>query len=147
MAEDNVKIGDFILKGIPKGKAGEQSIDVQFDYDLNGILEVKATIVSTGKSINKIIDNFKLTKLPIDSLADENMYYRYKVDSWQEYELAESVKNIIELAEKKMKHIKDEDKYDEIENILDELKMAVIYNNKELVEKFDDELTDILFED
>ena len=46
-----------------------------------------------------------------------------------------------------MKHIKDEDKYDEIENILDELKMAVIYNNKELVEKFDDELTDILFED
>ena len=147
MAEDNVKIGDFILKGIPKGKAGEQSIDVQFDYDLNGILEVKATIVSTGKSINKIIDNFKLTKLPIDSLADENMYYRYKVDSWQEYELAESVKNIIELVEKKMKHIKDEDKYDEIENILDELKMAVIYNNKELVEKFDDELTDILFED
>ena len=147
MAEDNVKIGDFILKGIPKGKAGEQSIDVQFDYDLNGILEVKATIVSTGKSINKIIDNFKLTKLPIDSLADKNMYYRYKVDSWQEYELAESVKNIIELAEKKMKHIKDEDKYDEIENILDELKMAVIYNNKELVEKFDDELTDILFED
>ena len=147
MAEDNVKIGDFILKGIPKGKAGEQSIDVQFDYDLNGILEVKATIVSTGKSINKIIDNFKLTKLPIDSLADENMYYRYKVDSWQEYELAESVKNIIELAEKKMKHIKDEDKYDEIENILDEVKMAVIYNNKELVEKFDDELTDILFED
>lgn len=147
MAEDNVKIGDFILKGIPKGKAGEQSIDVQFDYDLNGILEVKATIVSTGKSINKIIDNFKFTKLPIDSLADENMYYRYKVDSWQEYELAESVKNIIELAEKKMKHIKDEDKYDEIENILDELKMAVIYNNKELVEKFDDELTDILFED
>lgn len=147
MAEDNVKIGDFILKGIPKGKAGEQSIDVQFDYDLNGILEVKATIVSTGKSINKIIDNFKLTKLPIDSLADENMYYRYKVDSWQEYELAESVKNIIELAEKKMKHIKDEDKYDEIENILNELKMAVIYNNKELVEKFDDELTDILFED
>ena len=147
MAEDNVKIGDFILKGIPKGKAGEQSIDVQFDYDLNGILEVKATIVSTGKSINKIIDNFKLTKLPIDSLADENMYYRYKVDSWQEYDLAESVKNIIELAEKKMKHIKDEDKYDEIENILDELKMAVIYNNKELVEKFDDELTDILFED
>ena len=147
MAEDNVKIGDFILKGIPKGKAGEQSIDVQFDYDLNGILEVKATIVSTGKSINKIIDNFKLTKLPIDSLADENMYYRYKVDSWQEYELAESVKNIIELAEKKMKHIKDEDKYDEIENILDELKMAVVYNNRELVEKFDDELTDILFED
>ena len=32
-------------------------------------------------------------------------------------------------------------------SILDELKMAVIYNNKELVEKFDDELTDILFED
>ncbi|WP_455539146.1 Hsp70 family protein [Terrisporobacter sp.] len=149
MAEDNTKIGDFILKGVPRGKAGDESIDVQFDYDLNGILQVKATIISTGKSINKIIDNFKLTKLPINSLADENMYDRYKVDAWQEYDLAKNVKNTVELAEKKMKHLNEKDrvKYEKIESVLKELKLAVIYDNEKLVEEIDNELTDILFED
>ena len=147
MAEDNTKIGDFILKGVPKAKAGEESIDVQFDYDLNGILEVKATIVSTGKSINKIIDNFKLTKLPEDSLVDENVHERFKLNSWMEYDLAENVKNTIELAEKKMNNLDENNmEYKKIEKLMEELKLAVIYDNEELVEKFDEELTDLLFD-
>ncbi len=76
LAQDNQKIGDFLLKGVPKNKAGEESIEVRFDYDLNGILEVKATIVSTGDCVNKIIDNFKLVKLSKDSLINENVYER-----------------------------------------------------------------------
>ena len=147
MAEDNTKIGDFILKGVPKAKAGEESIDVQFDYDLNGILQVKATIVSTNKSINKIIDNFKLTKLPIDSLADENIYERFKLNSWMEYALAKNVKETIELAQKKLNNLdKNKNEYKEIEKIMEELKLAVIYDNEQLVEKYDEELTDLLFD-
>ena len=34
------------MKGIPRGPAG-QSIDVRFTYDLNGVLEVEATVVDT----------------------------------------------------------------------------------------------------
>ncbi|MCR1823289.1 MULTISPECIES: Hsp70 family protein [Terrisporobacter] len=150
LAEDNEKIGDFLLKGVPKGKAGEQSIEVQFDYDLNGILEVRATIVSTGDSINKIIDNFKLIKLPQDALVDENLYERFKIDEWENYNLAGSVKGTIELAEKKISNpaIKeDEKRCEKIEKLLEELKLAVIYDNEELVEKYDEELTDILFEE
>lgn len=147
LAEDNTKIGDFLLKGVPKGKAGEESIEVQFDYDLNGILQVKATIVSTGKSINKIIDNFKLIKLPQDALVEENIYERFKIDEWMNYDLACDVKGTIELAEKKInnsKTIKGDEEY-KIEKLLEDLKLAVIYDNKELVEKYDEELTDILF--
>ena len=146
IAEDNTKIGDFILKGVPKAKAGEESIDVQFDYDLNGILQVKATIVSTGKSINKIIDNFKLIKLPSDALVDENMYDRFKLNSWMEYDLADNVKNTIELAEKKMNSLDEEDEhYKKVESLMEQLKMAVIDNDEELMEKYDEELTDLLF--
>ncbi|WP_434796327.1 Hsp70 family protein [Terrisporobacter vanillatitrophus] len=150
LAEDNTKIGDFLLKGVPKGRAGEESIEVQFDYDLNGILEVKATIMSTGGSINKIIDNFQLIKLPQDALVDENLYERFKVDEWLDYDLASGVKSTVELAEKKIKSSKinkDDFKYRKIEKLLKELKLAVIHDNEELVEKYDEELTDILFEE
>ena len=150
LAEDNEKIGDFLLKGVPKGKAGDESIEVQFDYDLNGILEVRATIVSTGDSINKIIDNFRLTKLPQEALVDENLYERFKIDKWMDCDLAEDVKSTIELAEKKISNPairEDEKQYKKIEKLLEELKLAVIYDNKELVEKYDEELTDILFEE
>lgn len=150
LAEDNEKIGDFLLKGVPKGKAGDESIEVQFDYDLNGILEVKATIVSTGASINKIIDNFRLIKLPQDALVNENLYERFKIDEWENYNLAGDVKSTIELAEKKISNptIREDEKLcEKIEKLLEELKLAVIYDNEELVEKYDEELTDILFEE
>lgn len=150
LAEDNMKIGDFLLKGVPKARAGQESIEVQFDYDLNGILEVKATIESTGKSINKIIDNFKLIKLPQDALVDENLYEKFKVNEWMDYDLAGSVKSTIELAEKKInnwKVRKNNGKREKIEKLLEELKLAVIYDNEDLVEKYDEELTDILFEE
>lgn len=150
LAEDNTKIGDFLLKGVPKARAGEESIEVQFDYDLNGMLEVKATIMSTGTSINKIIDNFKLIKLPQDALVDEDLYERFKVDEWLDYDLASGVKSTVELAEKKIKNSKinkDDFKYRKIEKLLEELKLAVIHDNEELVEKYDEELTDILFEE
>ncbi len=144
MAEDNAKIGDFILRGVPKGKAGEQSIDIEFDYDLNGILEVRATVVSTGKSINKIIDNFKLIELPQDRLIDEDINKAIHLNEWRNYELGKSVKNIIELAENKINEL-DEEAYEVVNNILEKLKLAVIDEDKELVEKYDEVLTDILF--
>ena len=147
MAADNTKIGDFLLKGVPKGKAGEESIDVQFDYDLNGILEVKATIVSTGKSVNKIIDNFKLIKLPLDSLSNQSIYDRFNTEFWLEYDLAKNVKNTLELAEKKINDLKENEKeYKNIKKLMDEIKLAVIYNDEELVEKLDEKLTDLLFD-
>lgn len=40
-----------MLEGIPERKAGEESIDVEFSYNQNGILDVKATIVSTHKDM------------------------------------------------------------------------------------------------
>lgn len=145
MAEDNRKIGDFILSGIPEGKAGQQVIEVQFDYDLNGILEVKATIKSTGKSINKIIDNFKLAKLPPDALVDESIYERSKIDNWLNYSLAGNVKNTIELAEKQI-IILDDENAAIINTLVKKLKEAVVGNDEELVEQYDEELTDLLFE-
>jgi molecular chaperone HscC len=52
--EDNLFLGEFEVKGIPPGPAG-QSVDVRFTYDLNGVLEVEATIVETKKAFSHVV--------------------------------------------------------------------------------------------
>lgn len=44
---DNIKLGTLKLN-IPRGRAGSESVDVRFTYDINGLLEVEATVTSTG---------------------------------------------------------------------------------------------------
>lgn len=50
MAADNKKLGDFELGGIPMAPRGHPQIEVTFDIDANGILNVSAKDKSTGKS-------------------------------------------------------------------------------------------------
>lgn len=50
MASDNVTLGEFNLDGIPPAPRGVPKIDVTFDIDANGILNVNAKDQATGKS-------------------------------------------------------------------------------------------------
>jgi molecular chaperone HscC len=52
--EDNLFLGDFHIDGIPRGPAGQQ-VDLRFTYDLNGVLEIEATIVKTGRKFTHVI--------------------------------------------------------------------------------------------
>jgi molecular chaperone HscC len=54
---DNLLLGEFQVSGIPRGPAG-QSIDVRFTYDLNGVLEVEATVVETKKKFNHVVTRY-----------------------------------------------------------------------------------------
>ncbi|MCH9684154.1 MAG: Hsp70 family protein [Deltaproteobacteria bacterium] len=56
LCRDNNKLGEYSVEGIPAGAGGEQAIDVRFTYDLNGILEVDVTIVSTQETSTLIIE-------------------------------------------------------------------------------------------
>lgn len=49
MANDNKSLGKFVLDGIPPSRRGMPQIEVTFDIDANGILNVKAKDKSTGK--------------------------------------------------------------------------------------------------
>ncbi|MBQ9012669.1 MAG: Hsp70 family protein, partial [Bacilli bacterium] len=142
LVHENKKIDGFKLMGIPKAYAGEESIEIEFSYDLNGTLEVKATIVSTGKTITKVIDNSMIIKS--SGNLEKYMVNRVDLDGWSECELAQVVKRTVELAEKKMKKLEGH-KVNDLRPLLDKLKQAVIDGNEELVEKYDEELTEILF--
>lgn len=52
--EQNLFLGEFEVKGIPRGPMG-QAVDIRFTYDLNGVLEVEATIVETKKKVTHVI--------------------------------------------------------------------------------------------
>jgi molecular chaperone HscC len=55
--EDNLFLGEFEVKGVPRSPAG-QEIDVRFTYDLNGVLEVEATVVETGRQFTHVITRY-----------------------------------------------------------------------------------------
>jgi len=46
-SKDNLKLGEFTVP-VPVAPAGQESVDIRFTYDINGILEVEVTVVSTG---------------------------------------------------------------------------------------------------
>lgn len=53
-AEDNLCLAKMNIR-IPKKKEGEESVDIRFTYDINGILIADITIVSSGQVITKVI--------------------------------------------------------------------------------------------
>jgi molecular chaperone HscC len=55
--EDNLFLGEFEVHSIPRGPAG-QEVDIRFTYDLNGVLEVEATIVETKKHVSHVITRY-----------------------------------------------------------------------------------------
>ena len=59
--DDNLFLGNFLID-VPRNIAGKEAINVRFTYDINGILEVEATVVSTGLKKSKLIINGDLSE-------------------------------------------------------------------------------------
>jgi molecular chaperone HscC len=55
--EGNLFLGEFEIDGVPRGPAG-QTVDIRFTYDLNGVLEVDATIVATKKKVSFVVTRY-----------------------------------------------------------------------------------------
>ncbi len=77
MTKDNNCLGKFQLDGIPPMPRGVPQIEVSFDVDANGILNVSAIEKSTGKSQKITITNDKgrLSKDDIDRMVNEAASY------------------------------------------------------------------------
>ncbi|CAK1590613.1 unnamed protein product [Parnassius mnemosyne] len=82
MTKDNNLLGTFDLTGIPPAPRGVPQIDVSFDMDANGILNVSAKENSTGKSKNIVIKNDKgrLSQADIDRMLADAERYRDEDD-------------------------------------------------------------------
>ncbi|MBU5316536.1 Hsp70 family protein [Clostridium bornimense] len=137
LKSENTKIGEFKIEGIPEAPAGDEEVEVAFTYNIDGILEVTAEIISSGESIVGIIDTMGVNSKPIE--------YSEDLGKWSSSRLSSKSKTIIEMAEKKVPHLDSENKV-KVVKVIESLKRAIIDDDDELVDKYDEELTDLLFE-
>ncbi len=78
MTKDNNELGNFKLDGIPPAPRGVPQIEVSFDVDANGIMNIEAVDKGSGKTQNITITNEKgrLTSEDIDRMVQEAETYK-----------------------------------------------------------------------
>ncbi|HTL81130.1 MAG TPA: molecular chaperone DnaK [Bacteroidia bacterium] len=129
MAKDNRTLGRFILDGIPPAPRGVPQVEVTFDIDANGILNVSAKDKNTGKSQNiRIEASSGLSKEEIEKMKREaEMNADADKKAKEEVEKINQADGLIFQTEKQLKEFGDKlpaDKKQPIEDALAELKKA-----------------------
>merc|ERR1712156_479125 len=132
MTKDNNLLGKFHLDGIPPAPRGVPQIEVTFDIDANGILNVPAQDKSTGKSNQITITNEKgrLSQAEIDRMVQEAEKYAAEDEANKsKIEAKNGLENYCfttrnTLQEEKLKD-KFEAKQKEIEGIVNPIMMKV----------------------
>ncbi len=139
LINSNHFLGKFSIKDIPPKKAGVEKINVEFAYNLNGMLNVKATIISTGANASININMMKET-------SDEEPV---NVDDWKKSPYAKQFRTVIRRAERILKNIpsqSDSPLRNQLESTLHDLKKAILAENLENAKLQEENLLD-LFED
>ena len=145
MAKDNKTIGRFHLDGIPPSPRGVPQIEVTFDIDANGIINVSALDKATNKSQDIRIeassglteDEIEKMKKDAEANADADQKAKEEVDKLN------SADQMIFQTEKQLKEFGDklsDDKKKPIESSLEDLKKA--HESKDL-DKIDEALNTI----
>ncbi|MBI4136577.1 molecular chaperone DnaK [Candidatus Roizmanbacteria bacterium] len=149
LASDNKSLGRFILDGIPAAPRGVPQIEVTFDIDANGILNVKAKDKATGKEQSiSIKGSTGLTDEEIEKMKKEAEEHaeedRKKKEAIEARNMAD---NLAFQAEKLLDEQKDKIKEDDKKSLQDKIKtvkdtIAKEDASKEDIEKVQKELAD-----
>jgi molecular chaperone DnaK len=152
MASDCVSLGMFNLSGIPPAPRGIPQIEVTFDIDANGILNVTAKDLATSKEAKiTITANTKLSKEEIEKLKKESEKFAdADKKKKEEAEVKNEADNLVYAAEKLVKQdlkekIKPE-QADKVNKSSQELKDAIASNNIDNIKAKMQELKNILGE-
>ena len=146
MVADNTTLGRFELTGIPPAPRGLPQIEVSFDIDANGIINVSAKDLGTGKEQSiKISASKKLSPEEIDKMVNEAKKFSEEDKKRKEdVELNNQAETLIYTTEKSLKDyggkIPETDKKN-IQEKIAQLKKDLESKDKEKVKKSMDELS------
>jgi len=151
MAQDNKTLGRFILSGIPPAPRGVPQVEVTFDIDANGILNVKAVDKATGTEQKiTITASSGLSKDEIEKMKREaEQHAEEDKKKKEEIEVNNNAESIIYNTEKLLKDSKDKvsgDVASKVEAKLKELKDAKSANNVEDMKKKMEEMNEVIQE-
>ena len=150
MAQDNVKLGQFTLDGIAPAPRGIPQIEVTFNIDTNGILNVSAKDKGTGKEQKITIQSSNLSKDDIERMkrdaedhASEDEKKRNAAETRNEADAA------VFSAEKLMRDLGDKmtpEEKGQVNSKVDALKKAIEKNDDDAMKNGKDDLTKTLQE-
>ena len=147
MSKDNKVLGRFILDGIPPAMRGVPQIEVSFDIDANGILNVSAKDKATGKEQSiRIEGSCGISDEEIEKMRKEAEIHAEEDKKKQELVEAKNLaENLIYTTEKALKDAGDNEKIKEvkgeIEQKLEGLKKAKESDNIEEIKNKTEELS------
>jgi molecular chaperone DnaK len=152
MAADCVSLGMFNLSGIPPAPRGVPQIEVTFDIDANGILNVSAKDMATAKEAKiTITANTKLSKQEIEKLKKESeQFAETDKKKKEEAEVKNEADNLVYAADKLVKQdLKDKikpDQADKINKAAQELRESISRNDIDDIRTKTQELKKIIGE-
>ena len=133
IASHNHLLGQFRIRDIPARRAGEETLDVSFSYDLNGLLKVSAVLVSTGAEKGIEIDLTNTQDSP-------------DLSRWKEAENAKAYRTVIRTAERLLSKPSDIPEFlrDDLRTSLDALKLALVTEDSDAAEDAEAHLSMLL---
>jgi molecular chaperone DnaK len=151
MAADNATLGRFQLVGIPPAPRGIPQIEVSFDIDANGIINVSAKDMGTGKEQRiTITAPNKLSKEEIEKKVKEAEQHAEEDKKRQEeIEVRNNADSMIYTSEKTLEELADKvdsEKKSKIEDLVKELRELISGEDIEAIKTKTDELTKVVQE-
>jgi len=140
-ARDNRTLGRFMLQGMPPAPRGVPQIEVSFDIDANGIVNVAAKDLGTGKEQRiTITASTQLSKDEVDKLVhDAERSSAEDKKRREEVELKNTADSMVYSTEKTLREMGDKipaDTKSKIESELERLKKAIADNDIESIKRF-----------
>jgi len=150
MAADNVTLGRFQLTGIPPAPRGVPQIEVKFDIDQNGIVNVSARDLATNKEQKiTITSSSGLSEEEIQRMIkDAEKFAAEDEKRLKEIEIRNTADNMVYQADKTIRDFGDKLDQSEKDSILkakDELSEALKGNDTQEIESKTKALTDLIY--
>ena len=149
MANDNKTLGRFILDGIPPASRGAPQVEVTFDIDVNGILNVKAKDKTTNKEQSVRIEaSSGLSKDDIEKMKkDAEIHAEDDKKKREAVEVKNHANSLVYTAEKALSDAGDKVSADikkPVQDKIDELKKVKDGEDTGLIKKTTEELSKVL---
>ena len=149
MAADNTSLGRFQLVGIPPAPRGVPQIEVTFDIDANGIINVSAKDKGTGKEqAITITSSTKLSDEEIEQkIKEAEMNAEADKQKQEEIEVRNNADSLIYTSEKALEELKDkvsDDEKEKVEKLVGELRDLVAGDDIAAIKEKSDELSEVV---